>query len=218
MRFRRIGLCIFGFALLYSLSSCTYIEDYVPAQATATADAPAALATQAPTVTLLPSATPQPTLTFTPTATLPPTQVPTPTATPRPYALQPGAVISLPAFTHADAGCTWMGVGGQVIGADGKPVENLVITVTGTQDGALKEWMGYTGAAPAYGAGGFEIQLGSQVAGAQFTIQLFDLDGRDLSDPFNFTTSADCTQNLTLINFSINLNLKPVIYLPNISN
>jgi hypothetical protein len=110
-----------------------------------------------------------------------------------------------------------MGVAGQVIGADGQPVENLVITVSAVQNGVPVDWMGYTGSATAYGAGGFEIQLGNQVSVAQFTIQLFDLDGNMLSDPFPFTTSGDCQQNLILINFSPNLNLQPVIFLPAIT-
>jgi len=151
-----------------------------------------------------------------PTATPPPTPTPAPTLPPKPYSLQPGAVILLPAFTHAEAGCTWMGVGGQVIGSDGQPVKNLVISISGMENGAPKEWMGYTGAAAAYGPGGFEIQLGSQVTAALYTIQLFDLNGKALSEPFHFNTSVDCQQNLALVNFSPNLNLKPVLFLPGV--
>ncbi|WP_152031748.1 hypothetical protein [Longilinea arvoryzae] len=196
------------------LSSCTYIEDYVPGQATPTLPGSSALKTQVPTVTLPPSATPEPSLTPTPTATRPPTFTPTPTVPPKPFALQPGAMIPLPAFSHASAGCTWMGVAGQVIGEDGQPVTNLVVTVIGTQNGAPAEWMGYTGSATVYGAGGFEIQLAGQAAAAKYTIQLFDLNGNPLSEVFPFTTSADCQQNLMMINFSPNLNLKPAVWLP----
>ncbi len=200
--------------LFFSLSSCTYIEDYVPGQTTPTLPGPSSLQTQAPTATLPPSATPEPSLTPTPTATRPPTFTPTPTVPPKPYALQPGALIALPAFSHADSGCAWMGVAGQVIGEDGLPVTNLVVTVHGTQNGAPAEWMGYTGSATVYGAGGFEIQLANQAAAAKYTIQLFDLNGDPLSEVFPFMTAADCQQNLMMINFSPNLNLKPWAWLP----
>lgn len=204
---------------LFTLSACTYIQDYIPAQATVTLAAPtetrastlAPLPTAMPAATLVPTASP-----VLPTATRPPTLTPAPTLPPKPYALQPGAVILLPAFTHAEAGCTWMGVGGQVIGSDGQPVKNLVISISGLQNGAPAEWMGYTGAAMAYGPGGFEIQLGSQVSAGLYTIQLFDLNGKVLSEPFHFNTSADCQQNLALVNFSPNLNLKPVLFLPGV--
>ena len=206
--------------LLLILSACTYIEDYIPGQATPTA---APVETRVTVVPTLPGDTPTPTLAFTPTPAVPtatptPAFTPTPTVPPKPYALQPGAVIALPAFTHPEAGCAWMGVGGQVIDEDGQPVKDLVIAVSGPQNGVPTDWMGYTGAASAYGLGGFEIQLAGQVASAQYTIQVFDLNGEPLSDPFRFTTSADCQQNLTLVNFSPNLNLQPAIFLPSISN
>lgn len=189
---------------LFFLSSCTYIEETAPLPLTATVVSPAIVQTETPvpTATSQPSSTPLPTFT------------PTPTEPPLPYALQPGAMISLPAFTHSASGCAWMGVGGQVIAEDGQPVKNLVVSVTGTKDGQPAEWMGYTGLATAYGPGGYEIQLGNQAAQAVFSIQLFDLNGNPLSDPFQFTTSADCGQNLMLINFSHNLNLKPAVLLP----
>lgn len=212
MSFRRRTILLSVTLLFLTLSACTYIEDYVPGQATATA--PAGGETHAVTATPLPSATPEPTLTATATATLPPTPTPTPTEPPKPYALQPGSLFSMPAFTHSEAGCAWMGVAGQVIGEDGQPVENLVIMITTVQNGVRSEWMGYTGAATAYGPGGYEIQLGNQVSATGYTIQLFDLDGNMLSDIIPFTTAADCQQNLVLINFNPNLNLQPVIYLP----
>lgn len=206
--------------LLFTFSACSYIEDYIPGQATPTAVPEETRVTAIPT---LPGETPTPTAVITatpviPTATATPAFTPTATVPPKPYGLQPGAVIALPAFTHPDAGCAWMGVGGQVIDENGQPVKDLVIAVSGLQNGAPTEWMGYTGAANAYGTGGFEIQLAGQVSAAQFTIQLFDLNGEALSDPFRFTTSADCQQNLTLVNFSPNLNLQPAIFLPQISN
>ncbi len=219
MSLRKTSLLVL-FLSIFLLSACTYIEDYIPGQATPTA---ALVETRVTVVPTLPGDTPTPTFVFTPTPAVPtatptPTFTPTPTVPPKPYALQPGAVIALPAFTHPEAGCTWMGVAGQVIDENGQPVKDLVIAVNGLQNGAPTEWIGYTGAAAAYGPGGFEIQLASQVSAAQFTIQLFNLAGEALSDPFRFTTSADCQQNLTLVNFSPNLNLQPVIFLPSISN
>ena len=47
---------------------------------------------------------------------------PTPTPEPAPpFAVLPGAPLFSPAFLHADLGCAWMGVAGQVFAADGQP-------------------------------------------------------------------------------------------------
>jgi hypothetical protein len=55
-----------------------------------------------------------------------------------------------------------------------------------------------------YGAGGYEIVLGSSAVASidLLTIQVFDSQGNAVTNPLPFSTSASCTQNLVLINFT----------------
>ena len=101
IRLRALNLFLV-IVITFALSACTYIEDYIPTIAP--------IETRVTVVsTTLPTDTPTPTLAFTPTPAAPtatptPAFTPTPTVPPKPYALQPGAVIALPAFTHPEAG------------------------------------------------------------------------------------------------------------------
>lgn len=186
---------------------------------------PTETSTSAPTFTVGPTMTPgeatlTPETTETPylptgmaelTSTTAPGASPTPefTATSIPvvsdklYVLQEGTPRQIQNFAHSANGCNWMGVAGQVFGAGGAPMKNLVVVVTGDLDGQMIESLGLTGLAPAYGAGGFEIELGTRaVASSQvLSIQVFDLTGMELSDPYLFDTSSDCSSNLVIINF-----------------
>jgi hypothetical protein len=120
------------------------------------------------------------------------------------YQAQPGTPILIQNFAHADAGCGWMSVAGQVLDASGNPVKSLVVEIAGTLDGKPVELMGLTGLAPAYGPGGFEIQLSGMPSAstAALTIQIFDLSGSPLTEPVPFDTSASCSENVVLINFA----------------
>jgi hypothetical protein len=148
------------------------------------------------TLTLTPS--------FTPTKTATPTSTPTPT--PYPYILQNGAPVYLANFGYPDAGCNWMGIGGQVFGSGGNPLINIVVWVRGVIQGQQYEKVVLTGTAEGYkyGPGGFEAILSSTAADTSgiFSIQLLDLNGNVLSDRVYFDTSAECNENLIILNFS----------------
>jgi hypothetical protein len=144
----------------------------------------------------------------TPTPTLKPTTAPSKvqnveTPTTQPYSVQPNTPIFTQNFNHADKGCNWMGVAGQVFPAKGFPIVNLVVAVTGKLGDKTLDQIQLTGLASAYGPGGFEVELSSTPVASTKTlsIQLYDLSGKAISDPLAFNTLADCKKNLILINF-----------------
>jgi hypothetical protein len=170
--------------------------------------------------------------TWTPTATQVPTQTSTPTlepptATPEatallaasespagatgspspggmPYVLQPGDPIAIPNIGHPEAGCNWMGVGGQATGLNNAPVLGLVVQLGGTLNGQTLGPVTLTGTATQYGPGGYEFELASQpvATSADLWVQLLDQAGAPLSEKIFFDTFAECDKNLVLVNFN----------------
>jgi len=160
-----------------------------------------------------PSAVPTSTPTLEP---VPPTE--TPTATPEPSAtptvdvaggffqIQEGSPAPLDSTVfHPELGCNFMGVAGQVFSLEGNPVTGLQVHVTGTLGDQSIDKIGLTGAATQYGAGAYyEVQLGTQPIASDNTLQVTLLNASDgpISDPFNFSTTTSCQENLVIINFS----------------
>jgi len=120
-----------------------------------------------------------------------------------PYQVQAGTPIFIQDFAHAYAGCNWMSVAGQVLDANGAALTNLVVSVKSTLTGSPVDLLGLTGLAQEYGPGGFEIQLSNspKASTGKFTIQVFDLNGKALTAPVQFDTTAECSENVVLINF-----------------
>jgi len=60
-----------------------------------------------------------------------------------------------------------------------------------------------TGMAPAYGLGGYEIQISELVLDTSgiFWVQVYDQDGVARTEKIFFDTYEDCTRNLILLNF-----------------
>lgn len=156
-----------------------------------------------PTATYTSTVVP-PTATFTATA-VPPTATLAPTAITDKFTLQAATPIFMVNFAHSTAGCNWQGVAGQVFDATGKPLLNYVIKVVGTYNGQPFSQIGITGmvSGDPYGVGGYEIVLGSSAVSSVdlLTIQLYDSQGNPVTNPLAFSTSANCSQNLVLINF-----------------
>lgn len=205
---------LFGLMTLISMTACTLVTptpEPLPAPDSTT---PSLTSTSTPfdAATLAPSNVPQsPSPTFTPEATSTPAPTRRPdvstAATPPPgwfpYALQPNTPVLLSGFAHPDLSCQWMGVAGQVFAASGVPRTDVVVNITGTLNGKAFTFMGLTGAAKAYGPGGYEIKLSDQplASAATLFIQLTDLQGKVLSDQIPFNTYQDCQKNLILFNF-----------------
>ena len=97
-----------------------------------------------------------------------------------------------------------MGVAGQVFDRSGKPILNMVVVVEGVLNNATIDMIGLTGINGAYGPGGYEIQLANAVINSSNTlaITLYDLAGSTMTYPLAFSTYADCSKNLVLINFN----------------
>jgi hypothetical protein len=164
--------------------------------------------TKAPTWTLLPemitpSKTEIPTETETPTIT-PTAGTPTVTATPMPAVAEVKYETST--TIHPDLACNWMGVGGKVIKASGDVLQFQTIQLGGTLDGQTISRMTLSGNAPAYGTSGFEFVLSDHPLASSQTlwIQLFDNNGKPLTDKIYFDTYDDCQQNLVRITFTKN--------------
>jgi hypothetical protein len=135
-----------------------------------------------------------PTLTATLVETESVSESPTPIFEPQ-YILQSGNPIYLPNFNHPEAECAWMGVAGQIFDSSGIEVRDLII-----RSGELTS---VTGQVPAYGPGGYEIQLTNAPVDSNnlYWVQVFTAEGQPLSNQIFFTTYNDCGQNLILVNF-----------------
>lgn len=131
----------------------------------------------------------------------------TPSATPFPttwYVIQPGTPLAMYNLPHAEAGCSWLGVGGQVFGGDTAPVLGLNILVGGTLDGYKVGSLGTTGMETNIGEGGYEITLTDHPVDSKGTlwIEVVDEIGNPLSEKIPFDTVNDCNKNFILINFN----------------
>ncbi len=146
------------------------------------------------------------------TATVIPSQTPTkaPAATPTavPYSVQAGTPVYTANFGYPDAGCNWLGVGGQIFDENGNPVINLVVWMRGSISDTPFETIVLSGTAEGdkYGPGGYEAVIHNAVLDTSgiFSIQILDLNGNILTDQVFFDTYAQCNQNLILINFTKN--------------
>jgi hypothetical protein len=142
-------------------------------------------------------------LTTAPMETEPPIEItPLPTV---PYIVQPGSPIYMANFNYLEKGCAWQGVAGQVFGANGKPIKNLIVKVSGMWNGVAVSEIAVTGmiSAKPYGPGSYEVVLGDVAikSTTPLYVQVFDIDETPLTEPIEFYTKAKCNRNLVLINF-----------------
>ena len=186
----------------------------LPAEASATATEKVMLPTTTATLAE-PTATPLPSATPLPTAEPTPTQTPTPAY---PYDIQLGSPSMLPDLKSGERGCQWMGVAGQVFDADGQPVEGVAVGINGELGGNPVSGVGLSGVATDYGPGGYEILLAEKPLASNGTLwaQVFSPEWEPLSPAYPFSTSADCAENLVLLNFQGIAPLRHV-YLPVLS-
>jgi hypothetical protein len=174
---------------------------------TATLAATATIAaTETPTQTALPSSTATPTFTATavpPTAT--PTFTATPTEVPMTFAVQTGSPVYMVNFVRTSAGCNWSGVAGQVFDSSGKPLTGYIVKITGTYNSTDVSTVAVTGMVTGtpYGPSSYEVILGTKALASTdlLSIQLFDPSGNVLTAPLRFSTYAECSKNLVIINF-----------------
>lgn len=201
------------------LSSCIMLEEVPSKTPTAAADTQTvvpsatkenATSTSAPveptaTEVVAPTATEEVTPTETVVPSLTPTSLPSATPTQLPFAIQADTPVYTENFGYPDAGCNWLGVGGQIFDSDGEPIINLVIWIRGSINEVPFEAIALTGTAEGakYGPGGYEVVLNNAVLESSdvFSIQILDLNGNILTEPYFFDTFDQCDQNLIIINF-----------------
>lgn len=187
----------------------------LPAEATAIVPSPTssplpATETASPTATLTstPSATPSPTPTLTPNPSASPTATPSATATPLPpeYTLQAGSPAAQQRWWPPyDQLCSWMGVGGHVFDAGGRPIVGLAVHLGGTLNGSPVDLDAFSGSASEIlGGSGYLFSLGNRPIASENTLwlQLKNADtGLALSDRVFITTYSTCESNLILVNW-----------------
>lgn len=119
------------------------------------------------------------------------------------FIVQEQMPIYLPNFAHLSAGCDWMGVAGQVFDSDGQEIQDLTIMLGNTLTAEEQIIAARTGLAPAYGPGGYEIQIADKTFDSSNSIwvQVINPAGQAVSTKFFFDTFDDCSRNLILINF-----------------
>jgi hypothetical protein len=202
---KRIFLVIF----LLGLSGCT-LPDNVPS-ATSVTNAGTPLYTPGPVSTQIPEVTKslpeEPVEVTEPPPIGESTHIPEILETPyiyTRYLLQPGSPTWVENFIHPEAGCNWMGVGGQVFDLQGNAISNLVVKLTGTFNGETVELIALTGGAVNLGPGGYEFKLSDHPVASAETLwmNVFDKDGNAISDPEAISTYDSCEQNFVIVNFS----------------
>jgi len=137
-----------------------------------------------------------------------PIEVP-PVGTIEPMVDYPYSVLNAPAavfsglITSAHNTCEWMGVGGQVVSLDGKPITAVKVELGGALDGKNVSLYSLSGTTLQYGPAGFEFSLSDLPAASYKTlwIRLLDENDQPLSARVYFDTYASCDKNLVIINF-----------------
>jgi len=172
--------------------------------------------------TFTPSPTPRPVLPATWTPTIPPTAQPTdtpqpsdtpqPTDTPVPTAdLESGTTFNLqegsPSYEtntlHEEAGCAWLGVGGQIFDTAGDPVPGILVEAGGQLGDIDVSSLTLSGTASNYGESGYEMTLHNAPVESNGTlwIQLLDQANLPLTEKIYLQTFDSCDSNLIRVNF-----------------
>jgi hypothetical protein len=162
--------------------------------------------TSEPTATVTPGPSSTPTITSTLYVIPSPTITLTPTATQVPqYALLGGVVYRRSEPINGRDCDEWMGVGGNVIDLDGNPVQGLTVILGGEYENKTINKSTLTGAAPAYGEGGYEFTIADEPNNSKETlyVQLFTSDGKPSSERVFFRTYDECASNLIQIDFQL---------------
>lgn len=217
-----LGICVLAYFFLSVYQNPAVLpSSFLPAVIPTAYQTPTSTATiilqpptWTPTLTLQPSPTrtKAPTWTsvaalITPTITLTPIATPVATAANTGTALPASYVITYQASTttHPDLACKWMGVGGTVMDVNNKPLQFQTIQLGGTLSGKAVTGQVLSGNNPVYGTSGFEIKLADSAIDSQQTlwVQLFDNNGKALTDKIYFDTFNDCQKNLVMIVYKL---------------
>ncbi|XWX03283.1 hypothetical protein VZO05_12305 [Aggregatilineales bacterium SYSU G02658] len=130
---------------------------------------------------------------------LPPTATPNLPPTPEgslafPFALAQGVTYRA---NDNERACEWASIAGSVVDASGVGLTGYRVQIVGEAGSTTV----FSGTAAAFGAGGFEFQLGDAPVEAAFLVQLLGFDGQPLSDVIALQTRPTCDENVALLRF-----------------
>ena len=123
-----------------------------------------------------------------------------------PFVVADGSPVAITSSAfRPEAGCSWLGVAGQVFDMSAAPIATgITIRLEGVLGGQYKNLLSLTGAArDRYGESAYEFELGDEPVTSNNTlyIQLLDQAGLPMSEKIFFETYDACDKNLILINF-----------------
>ena len=146
-----------------------------------------------------PTRTPTATATETPTET-PPGPPPTVTYTPSPFIFTRSDTSPFYLQNYANnAGCDWMGIAGEVLDINRNPVAAGAFQVHVWGSGIDERPV--VGRAPDYSPSGWEQFLFSSPVVRDYNVQLETSSGTPVSQVYNVTSRASCSQNLIRFDF-----------------
>lgn len=168
--------------------------------------------TPSPTITTTPRDTDTPTVTFTPSIS--PTIVPTATAT-GPTATLPASVVPYPFILRESItfvpnsfntlGCSWQGVGGQVVDSNGNPFGEGSLQVHVFSNDGNVDRIVLVGSSTLFNSqASWEAAVDTTVNNRTYFVQLETNIGTQISPTYNMTFPQDCNRNAAIVNFISN--------------
>lgn len=115
---------------------------------------------------------------------------------------QIGTPVGIPNFVEPESGCSYAGVGGQILDRNGVPQVGLVIKLWGIIDGKNVQFFAVSGGSLRLGPGGFLVKISGHpvTTNGNLSLQVQDITGKVISNPVRLFTKADCAQNLLIVN------------------
>ena len=109
---------------------------------------------------------------------------------------------------HPEAGCSWLGVGGNILDLAGEPVQGILVEAGGSLGGVEISRLSLSGTAPDYGEAGYELPIYNSPieSNGEAWIQLLDQANLPLTQKIYLQTYDSCDSNLIRINFVQNEN------------
>lgn len=96
-----------------------------------------------------------------------------------------------------DQGCNWRGIAGSLSALNGDPIVGLAILVEGESFRRVE----ISGTAEQWGAGGFEVQVGSEPRAEPYTLTVLGPTGAPISPAVPVETGATCDTNVAVVDF-----------------
>jgi hypothetical protein len=93
--------------------------------------------------------------------------------------------------------CKWASIAGEVTDSSGNGLSGYRVRVTGDD---FRETV-FSGSAPLFGTGGYDVQLAAEPVAQTFRVQLLNPQGAALSDAVTVTTRATCDANVAQVDF-----------------